>query len=344
MAKTLSSDSRKITSMPKPATPLLSVVIPTYERPQFLPRAIDTARQAAPDGEVEVIVVPNGLGESWKQIAEQFKSDSRVRWHPIATPHANAARNHGMKLARGEFIRFLDDDDYFYPQAACIQLTHLVDCDADLSCARVDVVDCCGGVQNGSISLEKDDFLDSVLCPIVANRTSVCQPTALVYRRYLTHGLEWDTSVNKMQDVYWLMSLCERWEMAAVRFNQAVGAWVQHDHARVSKGHHPANVAKEMAESILALTKSLSLQGRMNDQRARAAADHLWQRVHQGLMYDPAYWIGIAKQADALAPNRRPPTSIHRAGLVRFVHPLKLELAIVPWRWLRVLFGHEYTI
>lgn len=323
---------------------LLSVVIPTAKRPQYLPRAINSALQASPGGDVEVIVVPNGPDESWRQIAEHFRHDVRVQWHPVETLHANVARNRGMQVARGEFIRFLDDDDYFYPQAARNQLTHLIDSGVDLSYSQVSVVDGNGKAVADNVPLDGDDFLVPVLSPISLNKVSVCQPTALVYRKCLTNELRWDPSINKMQDIYWAMSLCERREMTTVCFNQAVGAWVQHDSARVSKGHRPSVVVKEMAEHILELTTSLSRQNRMNERRAQAAADHLWQCVHQGLMYDPAYWIRIAKQADALAPNRRPPTSIHRLGLVRFLHPLKVELAIVPWRWLRVLLGHEYTI
>src|SRR3546814_8013731 len=60
--------------------PLLSVIIPTYKRPQYLPRAINSAVQAAPDGDVEVIVVPNGPDDSWKNVAKKYQSEPRVQW------------------------------------------------------------------------------------------------------------------------------------------------------------------------------------------------------------------------------------------------------------------------
>ena len=53
-------------------TPLLSVVIPTHARPEFLPRAIDSALQAGPEGGVEVIVVPNGGDQAWRAVAEAY--------------------------------------------------------------------------------------------------------------------------------------------------------------------------------------------------------------------------------------------------------------------------------
>ncbi|MDU7564520.1 MAG: glycosyltransferase, partial [Acinetobacter baumannii] len=56
-------------------SPLLSVVIPTFGRPEFLTRAIDSALQAVVNNsEVEVIVVPNGKDDSWREIAEIYSN------------------------------------------------------------------------------------------------------------------------------------------------------------------------------------------------------------------------------------------------------------------------------
>src|SRR5690606_21298027 len=98
--------------------PPLTVVLPTAGRPQFLPRAVDSALKAAPEGDVEVIVVPNGPDKSWRMALAPFQTDRRIRVAPVARAHANVARNHGLVLARGKYIRFLDDDDYLLPAAS----------------------------------------------------------------------------------------------------------------------------------------------------------------------------------------------------------------------------------
>src|SRR5690606_1617249 len=102
------SNKEPIEARPRP--PLLSVIIPTHARPQFLPRAIDSALDAAPGGSVEVIVVPNGQDSSWVQIARGFRHDARVRWLPISQSGVSSARNHGLQSANGIYARFLDDD------------------------------------------------------------------------------------------------------------------------------------------------------------------------------------------------------------------------------------------
>lgn len=46
--------------------PLISAIIPTANWPHDLPRALESALTVMPPGEVEVIVVPNDLDESWR--------------------------------------------------------------------------------------------------------------------------------------------------------------------------------------------------------------------------------------------------------------------------------------
>lgn len=321
------------------AFPLLSIIIPTHGRPQFLPRAIDSALRAAPDGDVEVIVVPNGPDESWKAAAERYRKDSRVQWHAISTPHANAARNHGMKQATGTYIRFLDDDDYLYPQAACEQLTALISKAADLSFANIDSIEDTGSSIKTLNQINTDDYVTAALSP-----AHLTQPTAFAYRRSLIQSLAWNPSVMKRQDVYWVMSLCKKQEIKSVRFDKVVGAWVQHELPRVSKGHHRSTVSTETAKHIIELVESLSEQGRLTESRSQAASDHLWQCIHHGIMYAPKHWIGIATYAQSLAPGRHPGTRMYQSKLIGRLNPLFVELAIIPLRWIRVLLGHEYSV
>ena len=99
-------------------TPIISVVIPTFRRPALLNYAISSALTAAPDGDVEVIAVPNGPDDSWKSVAQTFADDGRVKWYELAIGNACGARNYGLTKAQGKYVRFLDDDDYLYPAAA----------------------------------------------------------------------------------------------------------------------------------------------------------------------------------------------------------------------------------
>ena len=80
--------------------PLVSIIIPTYKRPDNLMRAIQSVRdQTYPN--IEIIVVDdNGEGTKWQM--ETRKNGS-------------AARNTGFRASYGEYINFLDDDDILKP-------------------------------------------------------------------------------------------------------------------------------------------------------------------------------------------------------------------------------------
>lgn len=92
--------------------PKISVIITTYNRPQFLPLAIESVlNQSYQDFEIIVI---NDAGENVQQIIDDF-NDTRIKYfvHKM-NKGLGAARNTGLSYAKGKYINFLDDDDSFY--------------------------------------------------------------------------------------------------------------------------------------------------------------------------------------------------------------------------------------
>jgi len=91
-------------------TPLLSVVIPTWNRARLVRDAINSAL-AQREGEVEAIVVDDASTDSTAELlAHEFGDRIRI----LRLDHRRGpggARNAGARLARGEFVAFLDSDD-----------------------------------------------------------------------------------------------------------------------------------------------------------------------------------------------------------------------------------------
>ena len=94
------------------ATPAVSVVIPTRNRPDLLDQALDSvARQTFQD--FEVIVVDDCSDESPAATVERFRHTRLIRHdEPLGGP---AARNTGIKASRGAYVALLDDDDTWEP-------------------------------------------------------------------------------------------------------------------------------------------------------------------------------------------------------------------------------------
>ena len=95
-------------------TPLLSVVIPTWNRAQLVRDAIRSALGQR-EGEVEVIVDDDASTDATAELlAREFADRIRV----LRLDHRRGpggARNAGARLARGEFVAFLDSDDVWLP-------------------------------------------------------------------------------------------------------------------------------------------------------------------------------------------------------------------------------------
>ena len=119
--------------------PALSVVTATWNRPQWLERALKSiAAQTYRD--FEVIVVDDGSDDDtlrsydriWKELDERFILN-RLTTPRSDTSCSASVRNRGLRVARGRFIAFCDDDDYWnVPDHLSLGLDVLESCDADL--------------------------------------------------------------------------------------------------------------------------------------------------------------------------------------------------------------------
>lgn len=311
--------------------PLLSVVIPTASRPDLLPFAVTSALDLA-GGDVEVIVVPNGIDTSWKQSLGSFASDQRLRVEPIDVPHANAARNHGLRLAHGRYVRFLDDDDYFYSDAATRQIESLESSGADISSGAIDLVDAKGVPLKRWEQPITDDLVQAVYGP-----RRVTLPTAYVFRRSALVDMSWDESVMIGQDTHWMFSLVNRREFQLCRALDAVGVWRQHAAFRTSATTRTSIHFDISAELLLASIKLLEAQQRMNDARRATAAAGLWNSIHGAYFRNPVHWAKVMRTTLAMFPGSRPDIRLYSTRIGRCISPLVLETAATPKRWVNYL-------
>jgi glycosyltransferase involved in cell wall biosynthesis len=91
---------------------MVSVIVPTRDRPQLLRQALGSVRALEGDDlELDVIVVDNGPGAGSEDVAREFG----CRYLTVTARGASVTRNAGLRAARGEFIAFLDDDDVWLP-------------------------------------------------------------------------------------------------------------------------------------------------------------------------------------------------------------------------------------
>ena len=98
----------------------VSCIIPVFNGERFIGEAIASVR-AQEGNRVQLIVVDDGSTDSTREVVKAIDSEVLLLTQPNAG--ACAARNHGMRFAKGDFIAFLDADDRWLPSKITQQLS-----------------------------------------------------------------------------------------------------------------------------------------------------------------------------------------------------------------------------
>jgi glycosyltransferase involved in cell wall biosynthesis len=102
--------------------PRVSAIIPTHDRKAFVLEAVASVL-AQTYGDYEPIVVDDGSVDGTGEALKQY--GGRVRYTYQQNQGVSLARNHGLDLAQGEFIAFLDSDDLWLPDKLGVQVAFM---------------------------------------------------------------------------------------------------------------------------------------------------------------------------------------------------------------------------
>jgi len=92
-------------------SPKVSIIIPSYNYALYLPQSIGSIINQTYTN-WECIIIDDGSTDNSKEVVEQLVAkDNRIKYVLQSNSGPTVARNHGVKLATGEFIQFLDADD-----------------------------------------------------------------------------------------------------------------------------------------------------------------------------------------------------------------------------------------
>lgn len=233
--------------------PRVSVIVPTYNRADLLPRAIDSALEQTVD-DLEVVVVDDGSTDDTSSVLAAY-DDSRVRTVVHATNQgANVARNTGIDHARGEYVAFLDSDDEWRSDKLERQLETLEDrseewvgayCDA-----RFDLSGTSGRLRGvGAAMLARADAEpameggDELMAEILADNVQPCAGSTLLVRTDVARAVGgFDEQLDRFQDPEFCLRVLEVGNLAYVDEPLVV---------REETGRPPAAVVEEANERYL---------------------------------------------------------------------------------------------
>jgi glycosyltransferase involved in cell wall biosynthesis len=181
--------------------PLVSVIIPTYKRETYLRQAIESVAGQS-YSPIEIIVVDDGSDLNYAQaICESF---TNCNYLYKDNGGLSSARNFGIKNAKGTFIAFLDDDDFWRADKLTIQVTALIDHpEVDLVHSAATVVDEKGNVTDDIIgaSEEKAHLRSGNVFWNALGVWVVKSPTPLIRKEIFNKGFLFDEEIKVGEDV-----------------------------------------------------------------------------------------------------------------------------------------------
>lgn len=193
-------------------TDLVSVVIPTYNRPEYLEGAIETALGQTYES-IEVVVVDDGSVEHYAERVVSKYPDSVTQIRHEKNMGLSTARNTGIKESTGDFVAFLDDDDRWHRTKIARQVDALEQDDsAGLATCLVAAITPENELVHCERSAPSGDCSDSIL---IGNQIGT--PSRVMVRRDVFQSVEgFDESLPTKQDWDFYIRLCQEWTIAAV--------------------------------------------------------------------------------------------------------------------------------
>ena len=178
---------------------MISVIVPIYNSERFLDRCLNSIVGQSYDC-LEIILINDGSQDASLQICYRYaQKDKRIKVFSQVNSGVSTARNNGLFYARGEYIMFVDSDDYMLPQMCEIMLNTIEMKKADLVvCGTTETW---GGlwapdrdVDYQTLDSFKKDFIEHL------NSELLSPPWNKIYRRELIKDM-FDASISFGEDL-----------------------------------------------------------------------------------------------------------------------------------------------
>ncbi len=181
---------------------MISVIIPTYNAERYIAETLESViAQTYTDW--ECIVVDDGSKDTSAAIVQQYaEREARIHYVYQCNAGPSVARNHGLQLAKGDYIQFLDADDTLYPE----RFATMLDAYATVNAKTV---------LYSQFAIGENDDMQHPL-PVVVRQLPVPLDHAGMYGYFIAHalfipacvlfprdvltGVEWDTTLSYSED------------------------------------------------------------------------------------------------------------------------------------------------
>ena len=204
---------------------LITVIIPAYNAAAYLANAVYSAleQEAIPQGEREVIVINDCSPDDIDTVMRPFADDPAVQYIKNEKNLGVAeTRNRGIRMARGQYVAFLDADDWWEPDKLAAQIRLLEETNAPLCCSGRALHKEDGTPTGRIIGVPQRITYEELLHTNTIPCGSVVMPTQIAREFYMSHA--------ELHEDYIL------WLQVLKKHGAAVGINEPYLHCRLSEG------------------------------------------------------------------------------------------------------------
>lgn len=307
----------------------VSVVIPTHNRVGYLEHAIESCFDGNDSVDVEVVVVNDGSSDGTREYLDQL-SDPRVRAIHQEAQGAQVARNRGKEKADGEYLKFLDDDDWLASGGLEAEVKCLERSDADVAYGRLQI----RRESDGSAWIVPEASGEDAAAMIFRESVRTA-PHKYLFRRKAIQDCSWDPSLPYHQDYAFLVDVaCSGFEFAGVE--DIVGGIRLHDGPRIADTKTAAARADYYTlkvNLIIRGVRRLQEKGLLTDERRRAAAEGIWNWAHIVAGFDLRTFNQFYDEIERLVPQFTPERSRQVFAVLDSIFGVRgAEQVVYPYR------------
>jgi len=282
-------------------SPDVSVIIPTYNRKRYLRNAIASCFEGNGGLDVEVIVVDDGSTDGTQEWGKA-QSDERIVYVRQDSDGAQIARNRGMALANGQFIKFLDDDDTLIRGMLEVEVGVLEDTGASISCGCLRVKG-----NDDSFVYEQDPAPD--LISGIFKGSVWTHPHVFLYRKTALKDCQWTPEVPYHQDTEFAIQATTQ-GLPETIVDSPVGRYRRHNENSISNNVKSIAPVPERVNLTVQLIEQgiqrLERYDLFSDYHREAATEGLWLWAHLVAPLDLSLFNKIYSKIQSLSPGFAP--------------------------------------
>ena len=294
---------------------LVSVIIPCYNAEQWLREAIISCLNQTYFN-IEIIVIDDGSTDSSLDVIRSY--DNKIIWETRPNRGGNYARNRGFKLSKGNYIQYLDADDYLLPEKIEKQVCFLNKTHADAVYGDWRHQH---HLSNGSVVL--DDVKVSGLQPDILESLLAdwwISPACLLFSRTaVKNSGGWDESLKAGQDRDFLLSVV----LSGSRVSYHAGCYsIYRRYGNVTVSTSSKSRYLESHQKILEkFERRLAEQGKLSTKYRDALAQSYFMLARGYLETDPLKYSSFLKKTLDLSPKFQA-NNADRTALYNFAQKL----------------------